>query len=283
MSSPTHRLRLAWFFAAALVLALALPAAWTAPDLRWPQSWGYTLVQVACTLIALVVFVVGVRAYALSGSLRLLLLGLAFLTFGVLDLLHSIAAPGEPYVPPVAGADLSLWFWRLSRVIGSALLLASVAVPSAPTWRPGDHRRNAARYVALATFALAALTLGVTIVLGGAPSESEVTRGEPTIYRALELLAVMLQVVVVVAYLRLWRRRGQDVQLVFALGVLGLALAGTAFLAHREFYDAIFWFGYAYKVFAYLCFAFGVWLLVRPMFASPSLPTEQTARHREAA
>src|SRR4051794_31842380 len=108
-----HDPKLRAFQVAAGMLAVALLLARWLPRAYWPESGGYALLQVLCSLVALAVCAVGVRAYAQAGSPRLLLMGLGFLAFAVLDFLHSWAAPGEPAFIVAADENLSLWFWQL--------------------------------------------------------------------------------------------------------------------------------------------------------------------------
>jgi len=265
---PTATRKLRAFRIAAAALALGLIGAWLLPHVRWPESWGYAVTQFACSLVAAVIFVIGIRAFAEHGNYRLLLLGLAFLSFGVLDLLHAISAPGDPTFLYVSGENLSLWFWACSRIVGSALLLLSVIVPSS-RGRETDAGRHVGWWLLLAGGALVVIAFAVPLIATVAPSLWEPRRGLTTFKQALEAVAVLLQGVIAVAYLRLWQERRRDVLLVFALGMLSLALAGLAVIAQREFYDLPFWLGGAYRLIAYLCFAAGLWLLIRPAWRAP--------------
>jgi hypothetical protein len=274
LCGPLHDRKLLTFELLALALACPLLVATHLPPAYWPESVGYALLQVGCSAVAGAIALVGVRAYAEQASRRLLLMGLAFLCFGVLDLFHSLAAPGEPTILFGTDENLSLWFWEVSRLLGSVLLLASVLVPSSQALDPASGRR------ALWWVAATALGLVVVTVLLTACGQSSAwprasllwapEEGLTDLKRNLELLAVGLQGVVAVAYVRLWQRRRQDVLLGFALGMVSLALGGLALVLEHQFYDEVFWIGCAYKLFAYVCFALGVASLLRPSEAATS-------------
>lgn len=252
------------FLTAVVVLTLSLPAVWALPGGYWPESGGYALVQLGCTAVAAVICVVGIRAFAEQGSYRLLLMGLAFLCFGVLDLLHSLTAPGEPEFPLGGGENVSLWFNQLSRLLGSLLLLWSVLLPVGLAHPGLANSWRAIAYTALTGALLLTIALALPGTARSAPMLWEPVNGLTDLRRALELVALALQLVVTVSYFRLWERRHQDVLLLFALGMVGLALAGAAQIAQHNFYDVVFWLAYGYRLFAYGCFGAGIWTLVRP-------------------
>lgn len=255
-----HKLIL--FEGVTFLLGLSLLLLAWLPAIYWPQSGAYTVLQLLRSAVAGAVVVVGVRGYAEHGSFRLLLMGLAFLCFGILDLFHSLAAPGEPSFPFGADEDLSLWFWQVSRLIGALLLLSSVLMPTGGMVQP-TTRRDAFLYV-VATVVVLGMIVALLVVDTSLPSLWHPEEGLTDLKRWLEILAIAIYTLVSLAYLRLWQRRRQDVLLVFALGMLGLAFAGIALNAQRSFYDLSFWLADAYKLFAYLCFGAGVWSLSRP-------------------
>lgn len=216
----------------------------------WLQV-GYSLVSLA---IALVFFI----AFRSSNSVRLWLIGLAFLARVIPDLLHGLSAPGGVTFLQLEDANVALGFRALGGLLVAGLLL-------------GAHREQARarswlerwpNLVGWTLVAISVLVVGVALLNG--PGGIWL-RENPRLAGGLAVSAALLQAVVASIYWHRFQRLGDSVLRNFAIGFLALALAEVAIVGAESLYDLVAWTSEAYRLFAFACLGLGLWRLLRPV------------------
>ncbi|MCL5264864.1 MAG: hypothetical protein M1343_06690 [Chloroflexi bacterium] len=259
--------KLSLFNATLVVLAAILLAArLTLSNGNYGGASLYFLLEVLGSILGLGVVYVGIRGYLESGSKRLLLMGLAFFSFAVLDIPYVISSPGGLSFILPEDENVALWFWEAGRLLGSSLLLASVLVPEtthlivetgwkrmryAIAW-PAAILSGAVLYAALLRFSWPYL-----------PGLWDEVGGLTFLKTTSEWIAVFFQIGVALAYVQRYLRLRQDILLFFSLGTTCLGFTGIALTVHKSFYDSFFWVAQGYKMLAYVFFVLGVWHLSR--------------------
>ncbi len=119
-----------------VLLSAAVPALW------WVYTSGHTLqvrptvfllwhncTELIAVLVSLLVFVSGYRALLSARVGAVMLLAIAFLGVGVLDLLHMLSYTGMPDTITPNSPQKSMFFWLAARLTAALALLAYVALP----------------------------------------------------------------------------------------------------------------------------------------------------------
>ena len=208
----------------------------------------------------------GLRGYLTTGSVRLLMLALAFYITGLLDLMADLVAPGGYRLALFAeDGNLSLWVWCVSRIIGAVFLLLSISGP------PLRQRQNSAsRLMQALLFGLAASVATIGVIVGLSCN----SRDLPEIWRAdkghlamigatLVLISVVLLGLTTSAYLNRYRRYRNLTLLAFAFGIVALMCSTFVALVSNIFYGLFFWYGDVFQIVGFVAFGFGIVLLRR--------------------
>ncbi|WP_318505426.1 MASE3 domain-containing protein [Bacillus sp. T3] len=79
--------------------------------------------------ISITIFSYGWKVFSYSKSRRLLYLSFVFLTIGILDLFHTLSFKDMPFFISEGSVDKSIWFWLISRLTGSSLIMFIILFP----------------------------------------------------------------------------------------------------------------------------------------------------------
>lgn len=225
--------RYRWLLVAALVppLVLALYLGFTAaPDAVWHEHSAHALVEGFCALNSLVLFYVLHQEYLLSGNRRLKLMALGFMGMGILDFFHLASPPGS---------DLFVWYRSTASFVGALFLFASLWVGSRPEKHDLMPERQAwleAGIIALVIIVFGLLCLQFRTWL---PPMAGDTVFSPFAI-ALNTTASALFFVVGVSFLVDFRRSGEWILFVFAIGML-LFTESQAMFPFSALWDASWW------------------------------------------
>ncbi|MFZ3161471.1 MAG: MASE3 domain-containing protein, partial [Rhodoferax sp.] len=239
-----------------ILLALALPLLWWVSNpsrqvVIEPKIFLllHTLAELFAVVVAMLIFVTGYRAILSTRKGAVVLLGLAFLGVGLLDLLHTLAYAGMPDLLTANSPQKSIYFWLAARLLAASALLTYVLVRSVPEVSHQGKRLALALVLAvvggLAYVGLARPELVPTLFIPG--------QGLTSLKIGLEWLIIAINLATVLA---LWQHR-----LVLArecITALGLAAALSA--VSELFFtmlgiidkDGANLLGHLYKVAAYL-------------------------------
>lgn len=82
-------------------------------------------------IVGISIFIISAIAYRKSGNRRLIIFGSAFLFMAIIDYLHAISFPDvrKVWEKVEFDANIMLWFWIISKLVGSSLIFASAFLP----------------------------------------------------------------------------------------------------------------------------------------------------------
>jgi len=133
LATESTRLPAAWvaLLTALLLLGQALPAA---PLFATPAQYLplHTTIEVLSIVISGMVFALGWHLRQQPGHSHRLVLGVALLAVGLIDLAHTLSYAGMPALLTPSGAEKAINFWLFARAVAAAALLT---VALAPGWR----------------------------------------------------------------------------------------------------------------------------------------------------
>jgi PAS domain S-box-containing protein len=239
---------------AGLVLA-ALAARVLLEDLQWQRSAElHTLLEVVAGLLALMLTKMALVRHYSRRSDRFLLLGVAFLGTGLLDIFHGLASsPMVGEVPPgLMTLAAQSWGWIASRLFLAIFLLGACIATRMCDEEEGRLNQRAVYLGA------GGLIAGFFLLLAFAPLPASYLMSLSA-RRGLELLPAALFLLMLGSSLRrgTWRSGGFDHWMVLSLlaGFLGQAL----FMAFaRGPADPLVVAGHLAKIFSYLFVLFGL-------------------------
>lgn len=143
------------------LLALAVPLLWwvSHPARQIVVEPGmfvfwHSVVELFAVVVAMLVFITGYRAILSVRKGAVVLLGVAFLGVGLLDILHMMSYAGMPDAITPNSPQKSIFFWLAARMLAASALLAYALLPTVP------DVTNLKKRLALA------LMLAVVVVLG---------------------------------------------------------------------------------------------------------------------
>ena len=129
------------------LLTLALPLLWWVSNparqhVFAPVSFVFfhNLLELLSVVVAMLIFMTGYRAVLSARKAAVVLLGVAFLGVGLLDLLHALSYVGMPDALSVNSPHKSMFFWLAARLLAAAALLVYVGLPGAPEVSVSEKR-----------------------------------------------------------------------------------------------------------------------------------------------
>lgn len=234
--------------------ALAVGARVLLHGVQWPRSPElHVLLEVVAGLFALVLMKMALVRYHSRRADRFLLIGVAFLGTGLLDLCHGLAGStllmgGTASAPVAAGT----WGWIASRLFLAVFLLVGCAICKGGEEEGGWLDQWLVYAGALALF------VGVLSCLAFAP----LPPASPDLQRVLELVPGSLFLLMFVAALRKGFWRGGHLDHWLALSLLAGFLGQTLFMAFAgdpsDPSDPLVVAGHAAKILSYLCVLVGL-------------------------
>lgn len=91
----------------------------------------HTTAELFSSVVGISIFIISAFAYRKSGNRRLIIFGAAFLFMAIIDYFHAISFPDvrKSWNVIEEQANVMLWFWVLSKLIGSGLIFLSAFLP----------------------------------------------------------------------------------------------------------------------------------------------------------
>ena len=234
---------ISWRHRALLAVVLIPPPAFALylqfvvhPDRQWHDHVAHMLVESFCGLVALIVFYVLHQEYVLSGTRRLKVMAYTFLTMGVFDIFHAFSSPGS---------ELFILYRTLSAFSGACLLAASLAMHRKTKDAARVDPRQAWSAVGMWFAASIVAGLGVFVLEPWMPAMKSGASFSVTAM-FLNGVSAVLYFVVGTSFLNSFRRNGEAILLVLALGMF-LFAEFHALFPISKLWDFSWWTWHAIK------------------------------------
>ena len=121
------------------LLTLALPLLWWVSSparqfLTEPKAFVFwhSVLELFAAMVAMLIFMIGYRAVLSARKRAVVLLGVAFLGVGLLDLLHALSYVGMSDALSPNSVHKTLFFWLAARLLAALALLVYVRLPTGP-------------------------------------------------------------------------------------------------------------------------------------------------------
>ncbi|MFZ5555650.1 MAG: bifunctional diguanylate cyclase/phosphodiesterase [Pseudomonadota bacterium] len=239
----------------------------------------HTVLELTSVVVAALVFGVAWNAYAPERPATVLVLALALLGSGLLDLGHALSFPGMPDADLADAPQQTIVFWLSARLVAALGLLAV----SLRRWRPITARRE--RLQLLAATLLATGALGVLGAFGAHALPATFVPGRGL--TGFKIGAELALVAVYLAAAALLARRARAGPGEMDFGGLAAAAAlsaasGLCFVLYVQVNDAYNLLGHVYKIAAYVLIYRVVFIgTVRAPFVQLLASRQALARERE--
>lgn len=238
------------------LIAVAVPLLWwvsrpatsTLVDSAAFLLW-HTAIEMFAVVVAMLVFITGYRAILSERQGAVVLLGLAFLSVGMLDFLHAMSYVGMPNAITPNSAHKSIYFWLAARLVAACALMVYVALPVLRDFELAKRRTA----LAVTVVATAILVLPGVLFPERIPALFLIGQGLTPLKVGLEWLIILIHVVTLAV---LWSRRMTLMHecimaVAFAVALSAVSELFMTFLGvvEKNAANAI---GHLYKVAAYL-------------------------------
>lgn len=208
----------------------------------------HLILELSSIVVSFAVFITGWYGYRQTRNARDLLVGITFLTTGLIDLIHTLSYKGMPAFLGESDPGKAAAYWILSRlVVGVGLLVAARMYPdSKRKWLSPKFLV----FAALATVAASMILITVGYPLSGRLFYDPINQGPTALKNGLEYVAIALYATV---FLTLSERRGWERRTVDLLrSAMMLAVFGElAFTLYKSPYALFNALGHAFKTIAY--------------------------------
>lgn len=211
--------------------------------LTWHIIFEFSSIMVSFSIFTVTYFI-----YEESGSLRMIILGCAFLAMGFLDAFHTLSFKGmTDFFVSNTTANRATTLWVMSRTFGSLGFLAAAYIPS------NISCNIKKRILAAATISFSIiLFLAVTYFPDVFPAMLIEGAGLTKIKIIIEYLIIIIMgltfIIVAVEYERTSSRR----EYMFMVALIFLIFSEFAFTNYGSVYDAFNYIGHIYKIIAYM-------------------------------
>jgi len=209
-------------------------------------TW-HNLFEFASILAAFSIFIVTFYIYEESGSLRMIILGCAFLTMGALDLFHTLSYKGMvDFFIANTSANRATTFWILSRMIGSIMILVAVNIPikiksKIKKW-----------FFIIPTFIIViSVFFLATYYPNIIPSMFIEGQGLTREKIFLEYLIVIIMGITFIKVAIEYKNENNMQEYLFMIGILLSIFSEFAFISYASVYDGYNYLGHIYKIIAY--------------------------------
>lgn len=211
--------------------------------LTWHIIFEFASIFVSFSLFAVTYFI-----YEESGSLRMIVLGCAFLTMGLLDTFHTLSYQGmADFFVSNTSANRATTLWILSRAFGSLGFMSAVFIP---THIKCDIKKSS---FAAATIVFSILMfLVVTYFPDVFPAMLIEGMGLTQIKIIMEFIIILIMVVTLIMVIAEYEKTHSKQEYKFILALVLLIFSEFAFTNYGSVYDAYNYIGHIYKVIAYM-------------------------------
>ncbi|NLY46937.1 MAG: SpoIIE family protein phosphatase [Tissierella sp.] len=212
-------------------------------------SW-HIIFEFASILVSFSIFAVTYFIYEESGSLKMMILGCAFLIMGFLDGFHALSFKGmTDFFIANDTANRATTLWILSRLIGSLGFMSAILTPS-------NIISNIKKgFLALITISFSILLfLIVTYLPDFFPAMFIEELGLTNLKLILEYIIILLMGISFVIVAAEYNKTNSNREYLFMIALMLSILSEFAFTNYGSVYDAFNYIGHLYKVFAYFTF-----------------------------
>lgn len=210
-------------------------------------TW-HIIFEFASVLVSFSIFTVTFFIYEESKSLKMIILGCAFLTMGSLDFLHTLSFKGmSHFFIANTSANRATTFWIISRTLGSFGFLATVIIPT--NVKSNIKKKN---FVIITSLILLAIFLTVTYFPKFIPEmfiEGQGLTREKIIMEFIIIFVMSITLLITtIEYKDTKRRR----EYLFIIALIFSIFSELAFVSYANVYDAYNYLGHLYKFIAYM-------------------------------
>jgi len=209
-------------------------------------TW-HSLFEFASVLAAFSIFIVTYYIYDESRSLRMVILGCAFIAMGVLDTFHTLSYKGmADFFISNTSANRATTFWILSRMTGSIGVLVAMSIPL-------DTKCNVKKlfFVIPTAIIVIALFFLVTYYPDIFPVMFVEGQGLTRVKIILEHVIVLIMGITFLKVLIEYNKVNSRQEYLFMIGILFSIFSEFAFISYASVYDAYNYLGHIYKIIAY--------------------------------
>lgn len=205
----------------------------------------HTVLEFTSIVVSFAVFAIGWYGYRQTKNYQDLFIAAAFLSIGIIDLVHTLSYKGMPNFLGVNTTGLAAAYWLSARFVGAIALLGVVAIRPNAKW-------GSPAVLIMATLAFTFALIGIISAYGPTVSTLMYTPGI-----GLTLFKKVLEYVVMALYLAaFWlfgRARGwdKDSAHLLRLALLVSVASEICFTQYATPYDAHNLLGHIYKAVAY--------------------------------
>jgi sigma-B regulation protein RsbU (phosphoserine phosphatase) len=212
-------------------------------------TW-HIIFEFSSILVAFSVFSVTYFIYEESGSLKMIVLGCAFLIMGLLDAFHTLSFKGmTDFFVSNATANRATTLWVLSRIFGSLGFLAAVNIPSHFKCQINKN-----------IFAACSIVFSIILLM--------ITTYYPNVFPAMliegmgltkvkifmEYLIILIMTITLAMVYIEYKKTNTRREYMFMIALIVLIFSEFAFTNYGSVYDAFNYIGHIYKIIAYLIF-----------------------------
>lgn len=212
-------------------------------------TW-HIIFEFSSILVSFSIFTVTYFIYEESGSLRMIILGCAFLTMGFLDAFHTLSFKGmADFFVSNATANRATTLWVMSRIIGSIGFLASVYIPV-----------NYKCQINKVFFSAVSLAFSIFMFI--------ITTYFPHVFPAMliegvgltkvkifmEYLIIFIMIITLAMVYIEYKKTNTRREYMFMIALIVLIFSEFAFTNYGSVYDAFNYIGHIYKIIAYMIF-----------------------------
>lgn len=210
-------------------------------------TW-HIIFEFSSILVSFSIFTVTYFIYTESGSLRIILLGCAFLAMGLLDSFHTLSYKGmSDFFISNDTANRATTLWIMSRTFGSLGFLISIYVPS--NVKCSINKRI---FASITIIFSTALFLGTTYTPNLFPAMLIEGQGLTNIKLFMEYFIIFILGSTFILVAAEYKKTRSNREYTFLIALILLMFSEFAFTNYGSVYDAFNYIGHIYKIIAYM-------------------------------
>lgn len=210
-------------------------------------TW-HIIFEFASILVSFSIFTVSYFIYEESGSLRMIILGCAFLAMGFLDAFHALSFKGmADFFVSNDSANRATSLWILARTIGSLGLMSAFIIPEN---RTSTIKKRIFAGVTIGFSVI--LFLGITYSPHLFPPMYIDGQGLTTLKIFMEYFIIIVMTLNLIMVTREYKKTNSNRNYMFMIVLILSIFSEFAFTNYGSVYDAFNYIGHLYKFIAYL-------------------------------
>lgn len=219
----------------------------------------HAILEFSSIFISFMIVLFSWRALGRNKSAKLLILLFAFLTVGIVDMLHTLSFKGMPYFLTESSVGKATCFWVFARMVEAVLMLTVLVMPDKRVRR--DWRKPVLLACILLTSAIMAIvfifekSMPVLVVEG---------QGTTSLKNGLEYFISFLHFLSLIVCLYHYYLEKSSTYLNLALAFTFLFFSEMIFTVYQSVFDLDNFSGHIFKVLGYYFILKGIYLLLNP-------------------